>query len=215
MQASRTHANSQHVTGAWPGSGTWRTPSDSAPEGPAEKLRTSAPARAARAPSPSAVRLTGGRRGWATAVDPRYAVGCAEPPRSSGGLRSLLPFKAAALRGKAGRGVSRRSGPREAAAAAAGSSGRTAGTGEPVGCRGSRRSAGSLEPLIGGQHGGTMDFPDILGHRRPLSVGIVQVRESNHGRSGTTGEEVGALCGETAGPRLRCSPDAGWWGGPC
>ncbi|KAJ1159712.1 hypothetical protein NDU88_000217 [Pleurodeles waltl] len=76
-----------------------------------------------------------GRCGWASAADPRYAVGCAEPARPSGGLQPILPFKAAALRGKAGRSVSRRSGPREAAAAG-GSSGRTAGTGELLGAGG-------------------------------------------------------------------------------
>ncbi|KAJ1144289.1 hypothetical protein NDU88_010589 [Pleurodeles waltl] len=45
-----------------------------------------------------------------------------------------------------------------------------------------------------------MDFLGILEHRRPLSVGIVQVRKSNHGHSGTTGEEEGAQCGGRLGP---------------
>ncbi|KAJ1207359.1 hypothetical protein NDU88_002750 [Pleurodeles waltl] len=57
-----------------------------------------------------------------------------------------------------------------------------------------------FEPLFGGQHEGTMESPGILGHRRPMSMGVVRVRENGHERSGATGEEVGALCGGSAGP---------------
>ncbi|KAJ1159779.1 hypothetical protein NDU88_000284 [Pleurodeles waltl] len=200
--------------GAWLGSGTWRTPRVSAPEGPAAKLRANAPTRAARAWSPSAVQLTGGRRGWAPAADPTRAVDHAEPSGPRGGLRPLLSLKTTALRGKAGRGWSRKSGPREVSAAA-GSGSRTAGPSEPVGHWG--RGSVSLELLIGGQRGGTTDFPVILGHCRPLSVGIGQVRESDHGRRGTVGEEVGAPCGgrlgHGCGARLNlaggASPDSG------
>ncbi|KAJ1218816.1 hypothetical protein NDU88_006388 [Pleurodeles waltl] len=117
--------------GAWPGSGSWRTPRESAPEGPAGKLRTNAPARAVHAQSPSAVQLTSGRCGWAPAADPSRAAGCAEPSGARGGLRPLLFLKAAASRGKAGRGGSRESSPR-AATAAARSSGLTVGPSEPV-----------------------------------------------------------------------------------
>ncbi|KAJ1095792.1 hypothetical protein NDU88_000948 [Pleurodeles waltl] len=104
-------------------------PSESAPEGPAGKLRSNTPAWAVYARSLSAVQLTGGWRGWAPAADPRRAVGCTEPSIARGGLRPLLSLKAAASRGKAGSGGSRKSGPR---AAAARSSGLNAGPSEPV-----------------------------------------------------------------------------------
>ncbi|KAJ1121947.1 hypothetical protein NDU88_000455 [Pleurodeles waltl] len=72
--------------------GTWRTPSDPAPDGPAGELQSGAPARADRALKLSAVRLTGGRCGLAPAADPMGAVGCVWP---------LLPFKAVASHGRA------------------------------------------------------------------------------------------------------------------
>ncbi|KAJ1128939.1 hypothetical protein NDU88_007311 [Pleurodeles waltl] len=60
---------------------------------PAEKLRTSAAARAARTRSPSAVRLTGGRCSWALAADPRRAVSCAGRPDRAEACGPSSPLK--------------------------------------------------------------------------------------------------------------------------
>ncbi|KAJ1099581.1 hypothetical protein NDU88_004680 [Pleurodeles waltl] len=129
--------------GAWPGSGTWRTPRVSAPEGPAAKLRANAPTRAARARSPSAVQLTSGRSGWAPAADPTCAVDHAEPSGPRGGLRPLLSLKAAALLWASGKGA--------------------------------RATTGAEEPLE---------------------------------------KRMVPRAGGAAGPRLRRTPQCGWWGEP-
>ncbi|KAJ1105229.1 hypothetical protein NDU88_002637 [Pleurodeles waltl] len=86
--------------GAWPGSGTWRTPKYPAPEGPDVKLLINAPARAVPSQSAGAARQNIGRHGRAPAAALRRAADRGEPFSTGGGLRPLLSLEAAASSGR-------------------------------------------------------------------------------------------------------------------